>query len=230
MSKTIISQWDEAAEIFAADQDISGYSKVNRELVKQRFPGFNGEKVLDLGCGYGYYTNYFQKAGAEAVGIDGSEAMIRLAGQRYPGVDFSLFDINNPLPYEDGIFDLVFCNMVLMDIENIEDVIREVRRVLKDNGIFYYSIVHPVLFDGIWLTDDKGYGYAKVVSKYLAPYSKESEFWGKTMHFHRPISYYLNVLSDAGFSLVHTEEPDSYDGIVESRDLTLFFFAEYRKL
>ena len=42
-------------------------------------PQFSGESVLDLGCGYGCYTDYFRTAGADVIGIDGSEKMIELA-------------------------------------------------------------------------------------------------------------------------------------------------------
>ena len=53
--------------------------RCNKALVQARFPQFSGESVLDLGCGYGCYTDYFRTAGADGIGIDGSEKMIELA-------------------------------------------------------------------------------------------------------------------------------------------------------
>ena len=53
---------------------------------------------------------------------------------------------------------------------------------------------------------------------------------GKTTHFHRPLSYYLNVACDVGLILVHVEEPITYDGKSKNKDLPLFFFAEYKKM
>lgn len=103
----ILNQWEAAAEKFAAEQERSEYAAVNRAVVKERFQVFSGEKVLDLGCGYGYYTDYFSEIGASAVGIDGSEMMIRIAREKYPGRDFSVVNLMNQLPFEDKTFDLV---------------------------------------------------------------------------------------------------------------------------
>ena len=52
----IISQWDCAALRYMQDQERSEYVHCNKALVQARFPGFSGERVLDLGCGYGCYT------------------------------------------------------------------------------------------------------------------------------------------------------------------------------
>lgn len=75
----IIQQWDCAALRYMQDQECSEYVRCNKALVQARFPGFSGERVLDLSCGYGCYTDYFRAAGADAIGIDGSEKMIELA-------------------------------------------------------------------------------------------------------------------------------------------------------
>ena len=225
----IIRQWERAAERFAADQEQSEYADVNKAAVRRRFRRFDGERVLDLGCGYGYYTDYFDQIGARAVGVDGAEAMVQIARKRYPNGDYRVADITGRLPFESASFDLVFCNQVLMDIESIEGAFRECHRVLKDGGILFYAVVHPAFYDAEWLVDDRGYHYAKAVSRYLAPYATQNHFWGETAHFHRPLSEYLNAAADAGFAFVRAEEPRSYDGISKNADLPLFFFAECEK-
>lgn len=109
----IIQQWDCAAKAYRQSQKDSDYVRCNKALVQARFPQFSGESVLDLGCGYGCYTDYFGTAGADVIGIDGSEKMIELARSEYP----------NP-------------NQVLMDIEDIAIIFSECRRILKpeDDG------------------------------------------------------------------------------------------------
>lgn len=199
-------------------------------IVMERFPRLNGEKVLDLGCGYGLYTNYFKSIGGEATGIDGSEAMINEAHRLYPDCTFFISDITKTLDFADETFDIIFSNQVLMDIENIETVFSECHRILKTGGIFYYSIVHPAFYDGDWLENEKGYKYAKQIKKYIKHYSFLSEFWGETTHFHRPLSYYLNTAANNGLFLVNANEPISYDEKVKNSDLPLFFSAEYRKI
>ena len=227
--KDIINQWNHAALKYMEDQECSEYAQGNKKVVKTRFEHLNGEKLLDLGCGYGYYTNYFRSIGAEAIGIDGSEKMIEIARKRYPLTEFSVVDITMPFPFGDNQFDLVFSNQVLMDVENIDFVFSECKRVLKTGGIFYYSIVHPAFYDCHWLKDTNGYRYAKVIEKYIKPYQFSHQFWGETEHFHRSLSYYLNLAAQNGLVLQHTAEPVSYDGKNKNSDLPLFFFAEYRK-
>ena len=228
MGNAVINQWDGAAERFAEAQERSEYARVNRAIVQERFVKLDGERVLDLGCGYGCYTDYFRSVGGRAVGIDGSEAMIRLARERYPEIPFFVGDITLPLPFDAGAFDLVFCNQVLMDIDPVGDALSECRRVLKPGGVFYFSIVHPAFYGGVWQVAEDGRHTGKVVSSYLAPRASENSFWGETTHYHRPLSHYLNAAADAGFILAHADEPKTYDGRTKNDDLPLFFFAEYK--
>lgn len=225
----IISQWDKAAEQFEKEQERSKLAKSNKRIVTERFNKLNGEKVLDLGCGYGYYTNYFDRIGADAVGVDGSEAMIKIAQKKYPNGKFLIMDLTKPMPIESNSFDIVFCNQVLMDISNIEDVFKECYRILKTKGILYYSIVHPVFYNGTWQTNEYGFKYARTISSYIKQYVLQNNFWGETTHFHRTISDYLNAAANAGLFLINANEPSTYDGVLKNDDLPLFFFAEYLK-
>ena len=161
------------------------------------------------------------------MGIDGAETMIEIARKKYPDCPFYTADITRPLPFDDDTFDIVFCNMVLMDIDPVESVFSECRRVLKHGGVFFISIVHPAFFNGDWQTDENGRQTGKLITSYLTPCVSENRFWGETAHYHRPLSFYLNAAADAGFLLRHTEEPRTYDGVTKNNDLPLFFFAEY---
>lgn len=229
--KDIINQWNSAALKYAQEQENSEFAECNKQIVMNRFQRLNGEKLLDLGCGYGFYTDYFRSVGANAAGIDGSEKMIETARERYPLSEFSVMDITAPLAFESGSFDIIFSNQVLMDVENVDFIFSECKRILKPQGILYYSVVHPAFFGGHWLKDENGYCYAKATEKYIEPYRRINEFtWGNTTHFHRPLSYYLNAAAKNGFALKNAHEPVTYDGKNKNGDLPLFFFAEYLKL
>ena len=227
--KDIINQWNSAALKSTEEQEGSGFVESIKRVVEARFERFNGEKVLDLGCGYGFFTDYFRSVGANAIGVDGSEKMIEIAKARYPVAEFFVMDITTPFAFENNQFDVIFSNQVLMDIEEVDFVFSECKRVLKTGGILYYSIVHPAFYDCHWLKDSNGYRHAKVIDKYIKPYQFINEFWGETKHFHRPLYYYLNVAIKNVFALKQTCEPVSYDGINKNSDLPLFFFAEYIK-
>lgn len=224
-----MEQWEKAALKYSIEQEKSKYADNNKSIVKKRFERLAGEKVLDMGCGYGYYTEYFQSIGGNVIGVDGSSTMIQIAKEKYPEIDCRVCDITEALPFSNDVFDIVFCNQVLMDINNIDTVFEECYRIMKKNGIFYFSIVHPAFYTGIWKEDAQNFQYAKEISFYLTERELENHFWGETKHFHRPISYYLNKVAEAGFTISHIEEPRTYDGKVQNDDLPLFLMVECRK-
>jgi SAM-dependent methyltransferase len=229
MEDIIIEQWNKAANSYFKQQEQSEFVDINKKIIAQRFNKLNRERVLDLGCGYGFYTHYLSSIGGNVIGCDGSEQMIQIAKTKYPDNNFDVVDIIKPLPYEKSTFDIVFCNQVLMDIDCLEDVYREVYKVLKPNGVFYFSIVHPAFYDGDWEQDETGFRKNKIMSRYISEYNFINEFWGETTHFHRTISAYINSAIINGFVLKHLDEPISYDGITKSKEFPLFLFAEFIK-
>ena len=65
-----------------------------------------GWRVLDIGCGAGTFLALVTDRGAQASGIDASDALIALARERVPEADLRVGEMQ-ALPYEDGRFDLV---------------------------------------------------------------------------------------------------------------------------
>lgn len=99
------------------------------------------EPVLDLGCGDGHF-------GAVAlprvpdVGLDPDPRPLREARRR--GVYRLLLRADGGrLPFPDGAFGTVVSNCVLEHIPNVEPVVREVARVLRPGGRFYFSVPGP---------------------------------------------------------------------------------------
>ena len=136
MLNNTIERWNNAADMYTAMQEESEYVRINKELVVEHFRDVHCKKILDLGCGYGWYTNYFSSVGAEVIGCDGSAKMLELAKEKYPECNFECFDIEEKIPYENNSFDLVFCNQVIMDVNNFDKLFEEAYRILNVGGIF----------------------------------------------------------------------------------------------
>ena len=83
-------------------------------------------RILDHGCGTGLLSEFL---GKELVGCDNSKEMLKIHGSG------ELADAEE-LPYKDSEFDFVLSFSVLMNCENPEQVIREAKRVLKEDGVF----------------------------------------------------------------------------------------------
>ncbi|MGI6745684.1 MAG: methyltransferase domain-containing protein [Acutalibacteraceae bacterium] len=55
--------------------------------------------------------------------------MINIAKDKYPDCDYKIADITQRLPFDSNTFDIVFCNQVLMDIEDIAPIFAEAKRI-----------------------------------------------------------------------------------------------------
>ena len=95
-------------------------------------------RILDIGCGTGEFAIKLKQANrnAEIYGLDISQEMINQARKKTGmsgGVDFKVGDVEH-LPYENGHFDYITCAHSFHHYPNKRKAIREMYRVLKDNG------------------------------------------------------------------------------------------------
>jgi 2-polyprenyl-3-methyl-5-hydroxy-6-metoxy-1,4-benzoquinol methylase len=93
-----------------------------------------GERVLDLGCGTGWFTARLAAAGALPVGVDVAHAAIDRARAKHPGLDFRLAAIGEPLALADNTFDVVWSSEVIEHVADTARWLSEVRRVLVPRG------------------------------------------------------------------------------------------------
>jgi SAM-dependent methyltransferase len=92
-----------------------------------------GEHVLDLGCGDGQLTERIAASGASVTAIDASPQMVAAARAR--GIAAEEGSAKS-LPYPDGAFDAVFSNAVLHWVREQDEMMKQVRRVLRPGGRF----------------------------------------------------------------------------------------------
>jgi len=99
-------------------------------------PGsLEGKKLLDVGCGVGYYFQYFRGIGAkELVGVDVGEELLETTKKVNPFVKTVAARAEN-LPFPDEYFDIVISLGLVEHFKNPEPVLNEFTRVLKVDGI-----------------------------------------------------------------------------------------------
>ena len=103
------------------------------ELVRRHVPIHPGTRLLDVGCGNGYFSKYFDQV-CETVGVDFSEKMLL----KNPVSRKLLMDAGN-LGFQDMSFDVVFCHALLHHVENVDRVLGEMRRVSRK----YVVVLEP---------------------------------------------------------------------------------------
>jgi ubiquinone/menaquinone biosynthesis C-methylase UbiE len=123
------------------------------------YPLMSG-KVLDVGCGMGFFSDKISKYVSWVTGIDIKKSCIDLAIPE-KNVNFAQADAER-IPFKDKTFDCVFCSEVIEHLINKEKGISEMIRVLKDNGMFIMVItvkssITGWLFERVFRWFDKDY-------------------------------------------------------------------------
>lgn len=100
--------------------------------------------VLDLGCGNGNTSIWLaQQTGCEVVGIDLSAVRVSNAkalAKEYPSLRLSFEKASaTNLPFSDNFFTHVWSQATLYHVHNRELALREIHRVLQEQGIFLFD-------------------------------------------------------------------------------------------
>jgi SAM-dependent methyltransferase len=198
------------------------YHAIQGKFLKKYFTQkFNSnDKVLDLGCGVGYYSNMIAKCGASVMGIDPNENYIEIAKKNaVNGTQFEIFDIgtkgsldNMPTSSVDYVFmsDALLFYFVSFNEKlkpDIQILFNDIHRILKPNGTFINLEPHYIFWLLPWLgTEEK-------------PYTILTEYLQKSYGVTPTISQLIQSYSKGGFQLNWMEEltPDPTFEIIDKR-------------
>lgn len=110
------------------------------------------QKILDVGCASGWFLNEVSKKypKAECSGVDVYKKCIDYGNKRYKKLKLKHADAHK-LPFKKNTFDLVICTEVLEHVVNPEKVIKEIKRVLKKDGVAIIEMdTGNFLFKAVW--------------------------------------------------------------------------------
>ena len=102
--------------------------------------------VLEFGCGTGKNTAWLGDKAAQIISVDFSEEMLKKARQKIAlsNIGFKQADITKSWPFASQSFNLITCNLILEHVETLDFIFSEAQRILKSNGYFFISELHPV--------------------------------------------------------------------------------------
>ena len=195
---------------------------IGRPEAIQMLGDISGKTILDAGCGSGYISRILSRQCSHVVACDSGVEMIEMAKkrerQKQLNIKYSVCDIAK-MPFADNSFDFAICVSVLLycEAKTVFAFFKEIKRVLKNNGVLVLSVPHPYLYSlksparnkkDNWIKYysveqyDEMSGSQKFKQIY---YDKDlnifcSEIWG------HPLSLYIDALLESGLRLRFTRE------------------------
>lgn len=173
-------------------------------------------RVLEVGCGDGYFADAFAKAGVQVVGSDIAKEMIDRAKEKNPGIRWYAAPADKLEFAKDASFDAVVIVLAIQNIENLAGAITEANRVLVPGGSLVMVLNHPVFRipkKSSWGWDEENNIQYRRLDNYLSESAEEIDMdpgksVGKriTHSFHRPLQLYIKTLAKHGFAVVGFEE------------------------
>ncbi|TPM04604.1 class I SAM-dependent methyltransferase [Mesorhizobium sp. B2-3-10] len=221
-----------AQNIYDQPDFFAGYSQLGRSVegldgaaewpaLRAMLPDVGGLRVVDLGCGFGWFCRWAHENGArEVLGLDLSEKMLSRARAAGPdtGITYERADLDH-LSLPQGGFDLAYSSLALHYVEDIERLFGAVHEALSPGAHFVFSTEHPIYMAPTnpgWSID--GGKRTWPVDQYLVEGPRKTNWLAKgVVKHHRTIGTTLNALIRAGFTIEHVEEFRPTDAQIAAR-------------
>lgn len=208
--------------IYDDETFFAGYSRLPRSVeglaaapewpaLRALLPPFAGRRVLDLGCGFGWFCRWAREAGAASVeGVDVSARMLARAQAETadPAISYRRADLESfePAP---GAFDLVYSSLAFHYLADLERLLAATHRALAPGGRLVFSVEHPIFTapsNPGWVADAAG-RQTWPVDRYAAEGPRTTDWLAPgVVKQHRTVGTYVRLLVGAGFTLVHLED------------------------
>jgi SAM-dependent methyltransferase len=211
-----------AQNIYDNETFFNGYSRLPRSIegldgapewptLRAMLPALDGRRVLDLGCGFGWFCRWARQNGAASVlGVDVSERMLARATAESDdaAISYARADLEN-LNIGSAMFDLTYSSLALHYVANMDRLIASVHAALVPGGRLVFSVEHPMFTapsQPDWSVDTAGRA-TWPVDGYLDEGPRSTDWLAKgVIKQHRTIATYANLLLRSGFSLTQVEE------------------------
>lgn len=174
-------------------------NKAILELIKQK-----KLKILDAGCGEGYFCRLLAQQGHQVYGIDACQKLIKAAQslekEKPLGIKYFLGDFRKT-NFPKNFFDLIITHQTIHEIKNPEKAFKEFFRILKKQGRLILLFLHPCfeISPQIYFQPTKIKKAYYLVSGIKSP--------SPYFYLHLPLSEWINLLTKKGFLIKTIKEP-----------------------
>ena len=211
-----------AQNIYDTPEFFAGYSKLPRSVrgldgapewpdIRALLPDLAGKRVVDLGCGFGWFCLFARQQGAAHVlGLDLSENMIARARAETsdPAIDYRITDLEQ-LALPDSAFDFAYSSLAIHYIEDLGRLLRAVYRALGPGAHFVFTTEHPIYTapgQPGWVDDREG-RKRWPVDCYFREGPRTTDWLAKgVVKQHRTVETTINTLIETGFAIRRVRE------------------------
>jgi len=211
----------------------AGYSRLERSLeglagaaewpaLRAMLPDLRGLRIVDLGCGFGWFCRWAREHGAaQVLGLDVSEKMLARAQAMTddPAITYIRADLER-VDLPKASFDFAYSSLALHYIEDLAGLLAKVHRALVPGAHLVFSVEHPIYMAPTHPAWSVGADGRKTwpVDRYLVEGPRTTDWLAKgIVKQHRTIGAYLNLLIRLGFTITHVEEWGPTDKQIAAR-------------
>lgn len=170
-------------------------------------------KILDIGCGSGWYAEQLVKAEATVTAIDSSARMVDLTQKRLQGRGQVIqANIEQPLDFlQSEIFDIILAPLVIHYVKDWRALMQELARLLKKNGLFIFSTHQPHETSHLFKLDN--YFTPQIIQDYWP------SLQATVQYYHHTFQDLTESLYQAGFLIERMTEPQPQEGLKQDPKL-----------
>ncbi|WP_180114680.1 MULTISPECIES: bifunctional 2-polyprenyl-6-hydroxyphenol methylase/3-demethylubiquinol 3-O-methyltransferase UbiG [unclassified Acinetobacter] len=206
--------WCDLSEIrkfqIESNKDLT-FSKVFVPKYLEKLSNFNEKKIIEIGCGTGHLakelTNLIKFE--HYIALEPSLGMYEKAKDTLKNCkylelnNFYISDLKSSIEV-----DIILAHLVFHVVEDIDSLLKESFKRLKPNATLVISLPHPFFYNDYKKIFSKNeYSYHEEIKKNtLFKISQDNTNEVEVPYIHRPISYYINKFSKAGFKISELEE------------------------
>ncbi len=237
-----------AQNIYDNPEFFAGYSRLGRSVhgldgaaewpaIRALLPDLDGKRVVDLGCGFGWFARWAREPGAAHVrALDLSENMIARARADTAGdaIDYQVADLET-VDLPPAAFGFAYSSLALHYVEDFGRLVSTVHRALVPGAGFVFTVEHPVFMAPSRPGWSSGADGRRVwpVDRYAVEGRRVTDWLadGVVKH-HRTVGTTLNTLIEAGFAVRRVVEWAPSDAQVaanpaleEERDRPMFLIV-----
>lgn len=203
--KDFYNQFADRYEKLFQQGDMFFHEKIQKPLLDEYIGNRMFKNVLDVGCGFGFYTEHLANSAGRIIGVDISDEMIGIANIKSAKQNV-FYECKDILEFEkEYSFDLIFAGFMPSYFSDLSGIFQHLHKLCSHGGELIVTMLHPIRMASTKRTEN---GY--LVENYLATGFYESDFLSMRtpllLHKHQ-FGKVFNAAKNAGFKMMRIDEP-----------------------